>query len=150
MKLVLTNVGGYPTTFVSGEASYILNVNEPLTVEDEDQTAIIGDKPNIREQLQQAKEALQDVGKRIIDTIFRRRETKERFDPDGAPDAVQVVIQNNGQNAIRAILGDGQTEVQVEAGFSYRATAPGYIELRELGQLDPSQVDGGTQPSSAA
>ena len=56
--------------------------------------------------------------------------------------AVNVTIVNNGEKSIRVILGDGTTDATVGGqGERYEATAWGYVELRELGDVanDPNQ-----------
>ena len=150
MNLVLTNMGAEPLPVFPPDGSWVdaLESGLPLGVHDEEQVLIVGDKPDVRTQLEQAARVLSEVARRVKEAIENRAKPDTGLPPP-LP-IVRVQVENLGANDIRVILGDGVSDFTVTAGDPEMCVAAGYLELRELGQLSDSQKDGGTQPSSAA
>lgn len=141
MDFTLTNNLGDSVPVMASDASWAteLESNEPTTfVQPATQVVIIGYKPDVAEQIKQGLSTVHAVVKALI-TAAQARSLKTP-----ALDNLSVTIDNDGEKAIRVILGDGVTDYQVEPGESFEADAKGYIELRELGNVaqsdDPAQV----------
>jgi hypothetical protein len=153
MYLTLTNTGDEPEIaagLTSGGISLsgisrggtawteVLDPGEPLDTANEVQIVVIGDKPSVRTQVEQGLATATEAVKELADAIRDRR--RPAISGEGPP-PVSVNIANHGGNAIRVILGDGVNDTTIPPGKSASCTAPGYLELRELGSA-PQQ--GGT------
>lgn len=125
----------------------VLNPGDPWETTGDDTVIVVGDKPSVREQIEQGLATATSAVKELYAAIRGRRKPVIEGEP---PPEVTLLIANHGTNAVRVILGDGVTDMTVAPGTSMPCIAPGYLELRELGLLNESQRDGGTQPSSAA
>jgi len=144
MNLTLTNTGAVAVPVAStDEGGWVdalepnvgYEVNRPNT-----SVIIIGNKPDVQEQLQQAASIMSELAKKLLTAIAGRKENVG--DTPIVAETVSVDIRNNSSSdAVRVILGDGVTDVTVQHGAIQNCTAPGYLELRELGQA-PQQ--GGT------
>lgn len=149
MQLTITNTGPEAEALGDPGGDYLSAIEPGATLEfdGESQVLIFGDKPTIREQFAIAAERLGDMLRAIITAIAGRKSAKEQAGE--ALEYVTASVVNRGPNPVRAINGDGVTEQTISPGASTTVSALGYVEFRELGQLDPSQVDGGTQPAAA-
>lgn len=139
MKLVLTNKGTTAQLVTDPDGANVNGV-EPgatLTINDERQVLIVGDKPSVREQIETALNVAAEFVKKIIETIIGRRDGLQ----SDTPDTVVFDIANQGDHDVRVILGDGVTDQTLPAGLGTTFSASGYLELRELGrvQQDPNQ-----------
>ena len=140
MNLTLTNNGADALPIFAPKGGWVdaLEPGVPLGVNDDQMVLIIGDKPDVREQLEQAANVLSEVARRAIEAYQNR--TKP--DTSTAPLAiVRVQIENLGANAVRVLLGNGTDDFAVAPGDTETCVAAGYLELRELGrvQQDPNQ-----------
>jgi hypothetical protein len=161
MKLEITNQGTAPTT-VSGldSASVTLTAGAqrggvawtvdllqgaPLDTSSQgtQSVMIVGDKPSVTEQLQEAGNVIGDA----VDAIRNRDKDALTQAGSGPRGTISIFVVNLGPNSVRAILGDGYSDQTVTPNTSAVLTAPGYIELRELGLVNPNLE---RQPSSAA
>jgi hypothetical protein len=144
MNLSLTNTGNITVPIIAGEWADVLPTNAPFTFDRADLVAVIGDKPGVRDQFERAFDVLSDTAKALLEAF------QNRTRPDMPTDdtlMVTVMIHNLGTNAVRVILGDGVTDATVAPGTTYAGTGRGYLELRELGHVNPNIE---RQPSSAA
>jgi hypothetical protein len=149
MYLTLTNTTPEPEAIGDPQGSWtdVLQSQTAYSLQRDDVTvAIIGDKPDVRDQFKRAAQVLEQTARKLLTLIAGR---KLHAADAGAPEMVSVAIANHGTNPVRVLLGDGTHSVQVLPGKTLACTARGYLELRELGVLDDSQVDGGTQPAIA-
>lgn len=148
MHLTITNNGPESEAIGTPDGSFVdaLPPGTGYEVNNDEGVLIIGDKPTIREQFEQAASVVTTAVRHVITAVFGRKQAARDA---GASETVAVSISNHGPNPVRVILGDGATDITVEAGATAGASALGYLELRELGTLDESQVDGGTQPGVA-
>lgn len=149
MILTLTNVTEEPETIATPDGSFrdALHPQMPFEFREEAQVVIIGDKPDVRTQITQGLQTVGKVARQLQELIAGRKANyAQRM---GEPEPVRVMIENHGTNAVRVILGDGKTDRTVAPGTAQQCDAPGYLELRELGRLNKSQVDGGRQPAVA-
>lgn len=163
MNVTLTNTGTDPETVAGIQGATVtlgggaqrggtawtevLQPGQPFDTSGDTSVVIVGDKPSVRTQIEQGIDTATKAVKEMYDAIRNRRRPVIGGE---TPPPVSVSITNHGPNAVRVILGDGVNDITVQPGTTQAATGPGYLELRELGTLDPSQRDGGTQPSSAA
>lgn len=140
MKLTITNKGDEAEAVTAPDGSYasVLEVDAPVTLSNDQDVLIVGDKPDVREQFARAGHVLAQVGRSIYEAIVNR---KNKSLDEGAPEIIAISITNAGTNAVRCILGDGETDETLDAGDTLDLQAIGYIELRELGHA-PEQ--GGT------
>lgn len=144
MYLTLTNLGDEPELLAtpSGDYTAALQPGQPLDVADDARDVLlVGDKPDALENIQRGLATLGAIARHILEAIIgRKRDTAERY---GQPERVRVSIENHGAQAVRVILGDGVTDVQVQPGTAQVCEAVGYLELRELGnvQQPPGQVE---------
>jgi hypothetical protein len=153
MYLTLTNTGDEPeiaagltsggislSGFSRGGTAWteVLEPGEPLDSTTDVQIVVIGDKPSVRTQIEQGLATATEAVKELADAIRDRR--RPAISGDGPPH-VSVTIANHGGNTVRVILGDGVNDTTIQPGQSVACTAPGYLELRELGNA-PQQ--GGT------
>lgn len=148
MNLTITNTGTADEAIGAPGGGFV-SVLQPgigLGVNNDEQVLIIGDKPNVREQFEQAAATLGEFARKLLTAIAGRKREREAA---SETDTVAVSISNHGANAVRVILGDGTTDITVAPGATSAASAEGYVELRELGTLDESQKDGGSQPAPA-
>lgn len=145
MNLTLTNNGTVPVP-IANRAPWaeVLEPDTPMTVDTNQSVAIIGLKPSVRDQFEQAFETLSASAKALVEAYQNR--TLPNMPTDQTPE-VAVTIDNHGPNSMRVILGDGVTDHNVAPNSSFKAVAKGYIELRELGLVNPNINQ---QPSSAA
>lgn len=146
MNLTITNNGQEDEAIGGGKYVDVLEPGVAKTIDNDEEVLIIGDKPSVRDQFKDAAMVLVESVKKVIDKILHR---KEKCEQDGDSEQVEVAISNHGTNAVRVIMGDGVTDMVVSPGSTGSASAYGYLELRELGTLDDSQEDGGTQPAVA-
>lgn len=149
MYVTLTNNGPEPEQIGTPDGDWVdaLHTAQPFDVNDEHVgVVIVGDKPDVRDQFARAAQVVGDVVRKLLSLIAGR---KQHAQDAGQPELVTLMIANHGTNALRVQLGGGTNEQQVAPGASLSVTAPGYIELRELGTLDESQQDGGEQPAAA-
>jgi hypothetical protein len=130
MHITVTNLGTIAVPFSSTQDKgfvYDLQPGEPSTVDSAAVTvASVGDNPTFREEVEEALETLLENIASLV--LFWRRKQ-----PDADPVPVSVSIWNQGDNALRVLLGSNVNEVQVEPGATYEANAPEYLEIRELG-----------------
>jgi hypothetical protein len=137
MNIVLTNHMSYPVpVMTSDEGGWCESAapGVPLTIAGDEGVIIVGDKPNVSENILEGLHTALEALKAFI------KLQKPKKDGE-AVENLSFTIGNNGPNAIRVILGDGTTDEEVPPGMNYSARSPGYIEIRELG-LAPAQ--GGT------
>jgi|SRR5882672_3891222 len=144
MKLTLTNFGPIAVPLIAGDQVDPLEPGTAFNYDGGESVAVIGDKPSVRTQFQQAYDVLSATAKALLEA-FQTRTAPNMPTDDTA--TVNITIQNNGANAVRVILGDGVTDFNLAPGAIQDATAKGYLELRELGLVNPTIE---TQPSSAA
>lgn len=136
MNLTITNLADEPEAMATpdGSLAVVLHTQQPYTMSDEAvQVVVIGDKPSVRDAFAQAANALEEMARRLLAVIMGRK--KHTQDRTGKPEEVRVAIANHGANPVRAVLGDGTTDRTVNPGSTATLTAPGYIEVRELGVL---------------
>lgn len=151
MQLTITNTGTEDQAIGSPDGAFV-DVLQPgvgKSVSNEAEVLIIGDKPSVRDQFARAGAILAATARAIYDAIMARQEQARASANVEPVETITVSISNHGSNPVRVTLGDGVTDITVDAGATSAASAPGYIELRELGTLDESQKDGGDQPVSA-
>jgi len=140
MHLTITNLTLDPEAIGTPDGNFVdvLQPSAPYEYTQDATVLLLGDKPTVREQFETAGQRLAELARKVLTVIAgRKREATEA----GTPEVVNVSLQNHGANAVRAILGDGQTEQTVNSGETASLSAVGYIELRELGlvQQDPNQ-----------
>lgn len=128
-------LGGTGRTGLAGNRgsvawTQILEPGVPFESNSEQSIVIIGDKPSVREQIEQGLATAGAALRELYDAIRERR--KPQISGEPLP-KISVTLTNHGENAIRVILGDGVTDVQVAPGTTSELEAPGYLELRELG-----------------
>lgn len=140
MKLNIQNTGLQDLT-IGGTLA--LGVSDDIDIDDGDSVLILGDKPGVKSQFEEAGSVLRDTA----EGVRNRDPDAIRSAGSGAPQQVAVILRNEGTNAVRAILGDGVTDRTVLPSTTADLSAPGYIELRELGLVNPNLE---RQPSSAA
>lgn len=140
MKLSLTNMTNEPESVAdpAGTWADALNPNTPLDVDNDLGVLIIGDKPDVREQLEQAGKT---VGVLVMHLLTLIRGRKQHAQATNKPEQVSTTILNRGAQAVRVILGNGTTDTTIAPGGSQLCSAAGYLELRELGG---SPEQGGT------
>lgn len=136
MRLTLTNLGNEPEVVAAPDGSYTEALQPRVAVDIDGEALdvlIIGDKPDVREQIKTAGATL----RALLEAIFARKTAAPQTE------VVQVIIANHGGDAVRVIQGDGKTEQTVAPGSQKTLSAPGYLELRELGgvAVAPGQVE---------
>jgi CTP:molybdopterin cytidylyltransferase MocA len=141
VNLTLTNEASSSVPIMSADGEGFADVLEPGTpysanVEDA-QVIIIGNKPSVTEQITQG---VQTIAK-TVKAIVAKWQGNNNAQPHTTDANVAVAIKNDGEKNVRVILGDGVNELTVAAGEEVHATAWGYLELREMGnvQADPNQ-----------
>jgi len=136
MYVTLTNLGDEPELLTSpdGSLAVALHSHTPYQLNQEATTVlIVGDKPDLRDKVEHSARALGSIVRDLIELIVGRKKHAERR--TGKVEDVRIVVANHGTNTVRAILGDGTTEQAIEGGSQRTLTAPGYVELRELGTV---------------
>lgn len=140
MNLSLTNTTDDPEAIADPKGTWAdaLMPNTPLDMDNDLQVVIVGDKPDVREQLEQAGQVVTGLVKNLLTLISGRK--KHAVDANKV-EVVSVNILNRGAQAVRVILGDGTTDVEIAPGGSKLCSAAGYLEVRELGNVaeDPNQ-----------
>ena len=140
MKLTITNNQNHAVPIMSTDGEGFvesLEPSQPYELDNEIQVLIIGNKPSVTEQIETAFKRLGATAKALITAWQGRNNQVSTADGN-----VACTIENKGEEkAVRVILGDGVTDHNVAPGERYEATAWGYLELRELGnvQQDPNQ-----------
>lgn len=131
MKLSLTNNTNEPEAIVDpgGTWADALMPNTPLNVDNDSTVLVIGDKPDVREQLQQAAQTFTGMVKQALTLIAGR---KQHARAASKAEQVSTTILNRGAQAVRVILGDGTTDTTIAPGGSQLCSAAGYLEVREL------------------
>jgi len=147
MILTLTNQAAHAVPIMSTDeggwsASLEPGVSWALPYIDSS-VVIIGNKPSVTEQIQQGLATIAKTVKALIATWQAHNNNLNEASEAG----VKVAITNGGTQAVRVILGDGVHDYSVSPNETYQAQAWGYLELRELGDVNPT-ID--EQPSSAA
>lgn len=137
MNIVLTNHGNEAQFVTNGEYVETVQPGEPLTFT-AGEVYIVGDKPDTVDAIKEGLGTMVGAAKDLLSL-------KKPTGPE-APPTLNFTIGNNGPNSIRVILGDGVTANDVAPGVSYQAVCPRYIEIRELGLVDPNI----TNPQQAA
>lgn len=132
MKLTITNKGDEAEAIVAPDGTYasVLEAGSPVSIINDQDVLVIGDKPDLRDQFESAAQTLAKVGRAIYEAIINR---KNKAVDDDEPEIVSVQISNGGTDGVRCILGDGVTDETLEPGETLDLQAVGYIELRELG-----------------
>lgn len=130
MNVTFTNLGTVSVPVYSTQDkgfAYDLDPGEGYTIDSEAVTvASVGDNPTFREEVEDALETIVEAIAALV--LFWKRKQ-----PDADPVPVSVSILNHGPNALRVLLGSNVNEAQVEAGETYAANGPEYVEVRELG-----------------
>jgi len=131
MQLSLTNNTDEPEVIADpgGTWADALTPNTPYDMDNGLTVVIIGDKPDVREQLEQAASVLTGITKHLVSLIAGRRAHAQAINK---PEYVSTTILNRGGQPVRVILGDGTTDVTINPGGSKVCAAGGYLELREL------------------
>jgi hypothetical protein len=143
MELKLMNEGTESVAIHGDDWVDAIGAGAEYTVNRSDTVVIVGDKPDVREQLAQGKEILTELARKVITAIAGRTSN-----PKAAPAAaLNFRITNLGDKDVRVILGDGVSDLTITAQGTQNCKAMGYLELRELGDVNPN-ID--KQPSEAA
>lgn len=141
MKLTLTNNQTHPVPLISDQGEGFAEELQPSQAYEFDMpytVAIIGNKPSVTEQITTGLGVIAETVKRIVAAWQGGNNSVAAHESA----AVNVTIINNGEKSVRVILGDGTTDATVAGqGERFEATAWGYVELRELGDVavDPNQ-----------
>src|SRR4030095_5535016 len=146
MKLSLLNKGTESVLVVDSDGNIVdaLEPQLPYEIDDPATVLVIGDKPDLREQLAQAKDVLSKVAQKIIAAISGRVSPSLQ---GSVSETITVSVRNSGGETVRAIRGDGKTDMTIAPGSTQDVMSMGYIELRELGHVNPNIEK---QPSEAA
>ena len=80
MKLTLTNQGAeaLPIYAPKNDWADALFEGVPMSIDDDTVVLIIGDKPDVRDQLEQAAHVLSEVARRVIDAVTNRADPSPR------------------------------------------------------------------------
>lgn len=149
MNLAIDNMGqeSLPVSVIDGGTPQVDEVAGGVTyyVRDDSTIVIVGHKPDLEEQLRTAGEVLVETLRHIVTAIAGRGQVAPQ---ELLKQSLTVSIENNGDNPVRVILGDGVSDTTVQPGAIYTASAQGYVEIRELGHVpqsdDPAQQQGQT------
>lgn len=106
MRLTITNTGPIAVPVSSGGWADALPPGEPVTV-DEDSVAIVGLKPDVRQQFEQAFSVMSDTARALLQA-WKTRAAPDM--PTHDTEVFSVSLTNDGDNAVRVILGDGVTD----------------------------------------
>jgi hypothetical protein len=155
MKLMILNgsTAGTVVTVVDGSKPGVeeLGAQAMTTVEGDCTVVVVGDKPNLAEQLEQARADASALLRKIVTKLRMRASMRAPQDDPGsllvAGPVLYLSLANNGTLPIRVILGDGVTDDELPALGTMKVECVGYVELRELGHVqqsdDPAQQPGG-------
>ena len=129
LPIMSADEGGWVKTLPPGQSTALSHVDSDVV--------IIGNKPSVSEQIAQGVKTIA----KTVAAVLRAWQDHNSAQPTAADSTVRVAIENTGEKAVRVILGDGVNDYQVQPGETYQASAWGYLELRELGdvQADPNQ-----------
>lgn len=131
MQVTLTNLGTeeVPVTSSQGDGfAALLQPGVAFTVDDDQLTVLtVGDNPSFMEDFKDAMEGIADTIVAIIKFWEERPAPKAGEDPFVR---VRVVA---GDNSIRVTSDDRNNDYEVVPGSTYDASAPNYVELRQLG-----------------
>jgi hypothetical protein len=149
MELTITNLGtaGTVVSTVDGSAPRVEELGAGMStfVTGDCTIVVVGDKPDLVEQLSQAAAIMGELLRKILAKLRARQEGRAAVE---ATPLVHVAIDNRGRLPVRAILGDGMTDEAIAPGLRTELRCKGYIELRELGDVpqsdDPAQQQGQT------
>jgi len=149
MKLMILNgsAAGTVVTVVDGSKPGVeeLGAQAMTTVEGDCTVVVVGDKPDLADQLEQAAQTIAALLRKILQKIRARALGRAQIEPEPV---LYLSLANNGKLPIRVILGDGVTDEQLEALGTMKVECKGYVELRELGHVqqsdDPAQQQGQT------
>lgn len=133
MKLTLTNNQNHPVPIMSDQGEGFADELQPSQAYELDRSEtvfVIGNKPNVTEQITTGLAAIAATVKRMVATWQGRNNSTTSHEAA----AVNVTIINHDEKDVRVILGDGTTDATAAGqGARYEAIAWGYVELRELG-----------------
>lgn len=121
--------GGWCETLTAGGTMTVPYVNSDVI--------IVGDKPDVTDVVKKTVEVAGKLAKKLKDWMAGQTNPK-KGDPSQTT-SMTVEVMNDGPQPIRVILGDGVTDHEIAPGVTYIAIAPGYIEIRELGDA-PQQA----------
>lgn len=142
MQLILTNMGREPEALAALDASQaqLLQPGTRTRIHSDAHVLIVGDKPELREQLRAAFAALAGSAGVIFDTLASRKDQVRQ--QSGRHEVVDVRIENHGTDAVHAVLAGGARErgVLIQPGQHAAVGTQGYIELRE--PAPPAQQPG--------
>jgi hypothetical protein len=132
MQLSLTNNTDEPEVIADPDGTWAdaLTPNTPYDMDNDLTVVIVGDKPDVREQIQQAAKVVTGVAKHMLALIAGRQAHAQATQK---PAQVSAIILNRGGEPVRVILGNGTTDTVINPGGSNTCMAPGYLEIRELG-----------------
>ena len=145
MKLIIGNgaVAGTVVTVVDGSKPGVeeLGASSYTTVDSDCTVVVVGDKPNLAEQLEKVAQTIGALLRKILQKIERRKLGRAVIEQP--EDMLYISLANNGTLPVRVILGDGVTDEQLDPLGSMKVQCKGYVELRELGHVqqsdDPAQ-----------
>lgn len=150
MYLTLTNKTTEATIIASeqdGKWADVLEPDKPYAFNRPGTSvAVIGDKPDVIDAIVAGITVVGEFLRALIEKLTGSR--SETGAP--APDQLFITIHNRGHNGVRVLLGDGVNDHTVWPGGIYDATSTGYMELRELGLVQPASPDPAQQPGQAA
>ena len=144
MKLIIGNgsPAGTVVTTVDGSRPRVeeLGASTLTTVEGDCTVVVVGDKPDLAEQL----ETHGDLLRKMLQKIERRKEGRAAIEPEPVSELL-LTIANNGALPLRVILGDGVTDAELEPLETMMVGCNGYVELREgeLRRMWRQQPSGG-------
>ena len=129
LPMMSTDEGGWVETLPAGVAKALSHVDSDVV--------IIGHKPSVAEQLRTGAAVLA----RTVATLISAWQSHNSAQATAADATVRVAIENTGEKMVRVLLGNGTSDYAVAPGETYQASAFGYLELRELGDVvgDPNQ-----------
>jgi hypothetical protein len=145
MQLTLTNNTPYAVPLVSaneGGWAELLEPNTPTVLtHTNSEHVIVGNEPSVAEEILNGDAALAET---FVTNLMTWQNLNGQLSADTVP--VNVIIQNNGENPVRATSGYGYGVPvhNVQPGEIYNAFALGYVELQEIGQGENAE------PESAA
>lgn len=137
MNLAITNQSHIDLPVIDPQNDWndVIEPGDVLNTGDMTLVLILGDKPSVRQQVEQGITVLLKVVRAALE---RWRDQAQQQDDSLS---VYALIHNDGDKSVRCILDDGVTEVTIAPGEEFQAQAKLYIELRELGDVavDPNQ-----------
>lgn len=143
MQVTLTNNTQFAAPLVSaneGGWAELLEPNTPTVLTHTgSEHVIVGNEPGVTEQILNGDPVLAET---LITNLMTWQNENGQLSADMVP--VNVTIQNNGENPVRATSGYGYgVPVQiVQPNEVYEASALGYVELQEIsqGQNDEAEI----------